>query len=261
MSGALALGIDIGGTFTDIVVAGPGGVVAVVKQLTTPHHPADAAVAGAQLALANAGVAPEAVTRVVHGTTLATNAILERRDVPVAYVTTRGFGGLLQLGRHARVEDERYDLAFESPAPPVDAALTFEVAERIAADGEIIEALDVSQVTELAERIRALDVRSVAVCLLHSYVNAQHERRVGEILRDELGAGIDVVLSCDVWPEVREYERATTTVMSAFVGPIMSNYLTDLEHVSAGNRRATRRCSSWSPRAASCPRRWRVAAR
>ena len=229
MAVSLALGIDIGGTFTDIVVAGPDGVVSVVKQLTTPQHPADAAVAGAQIALANAGISPELVTRVVHGTTLATNAILERRDVPVAYVTTRGFGSLLQLGRHARVEDERYDLAFESPAPPVDAALTFEVAERTSATGEIVEALDDAAVMELAQRIAALSVRSVAVCLLHSYVNAQHERRVGEILQQVLGTGVDVVLSCDVWPEVREYERATTTVMSAFVGPIMSGYLNDLE--------------------------------
>ncbi|MEO8694824.1 MAG: hydantoinase/oxoprolinase family protein [Acidimicrobiales bacterium] len=229
MAGSLALGIDIGGTFTDIVVAGPDGVVSVVKQLTTPRQPADAAVAGAQIALANAGISPDRITRVVHGTTLATNAILERRDVPVAYVTTRGFGSLLQLGRHARVEDERYDLAFESPAPPVEAALTFEVAERISATGEIIDALDDAAVTALAERIGELGVRSVAVCLLHSYVNAQHERRIGDILREALGDGVDVVLSCDVWPEVREYERATTTVMSAFVGPIMSGYLTDLE--------------------------------
>ncbi|HUP72340.1 MAG TPA: hydantoinase/oxoprolinase family protein [Acidimicrobiales bacterium] len=229
MAGALALGIDIGGTFTDIVIAGPEGVVSVVKQLTTPQQPADAAVTGAQTALAHAGIAAARITRVVHGTTLATNAILERRDVPVAYLTTRGFGSLLQLGRHARVEDERYDLAFESPAAPVEAALTFEVAERMSATGEVIEPLDEAAVMELAPRIRALGVRAVAVCLLHSYVNAQHEQRIGEILRDALGSEVEVVLSCDVWPEVREYERATTTVMSAFVGPIMSGYLTDLE--------------------------------
>jgi N-methylhydantoinase A len=229
MPGALALGIDIGGTFTDIVVAGPHGVVSVVKQLTTPSDPADAAVVGARLALARAGIAPGLVTRVVHGTTLATNAILERRDVPVAFITTRGFASLLPLGRHARVEDERYDLGFTTPEPPVDAALTFEVAERIGARGEIIEALDDGEVRDLAHRIRALDVRAVAVCLLHSYVNADHERRIGEIMSDVLGGGIDVVLSCDVWPEVREYERATTTVMSAFVGPIMSRYLEVLE--------------------------------
>src|SRR5689334_15039682 len=138
MTGDLALGIDIGGTFTDIVVAGPNGVLSVAKLLTTPHEPARAAVAGAQLALARAAIAPTDVTRVVHGTTLATNAILERRDVPVAYVTTRGFGDLLRLGRHARVEDERYDLAFESPLPPVDPTLTFEIDERVDANGAII---------------------------------------------------------------------------------------------------------------------------
>ena len=229
MPGALALGIDIGGTFTDIVIAGPQGVVSVVKQLTTPHDPAQAAVAGARLALARAAVDPDLITRVVHGTTLATNAILERRDVPVAYVTTRGFASLLPLGRHARVEDERYDLGFDAPAPPVDAALTFEVSERMGARGEVVEALDEHAVRGLAEHIRTLDVRAVAVCLLHSYVNAEHERRIGQIMHEVLGAAVDVVLSCDVWPEVREYERATTTVMSAFVGPIMSGYLELLE--------------------------------
>ena len=229
MGGQLALGIDIGGTFTDIVVAGPEGVISVAKQLTTPQKPADAAVAGARLAIEQAGIEPGLITRVVHGTTLATNAILERRDVPVAYVTTRGFRDLLRMGRHARVEDERYDLLFESPAPPVDASLVFEVAERIDADGAVVEALDIAAVAELAEHISTLGVRAVAVCLLHSYVNSDHERQIGDALRARLGDGVDVVLSCDVWPEAREYERATTTVMSAFVGPIMAGYLDDLE--------------------------------
>lgn len=135
----------------------------------------------------------------------------------------------MRLGRHARVEDERYDLAFESPAAPVDASLTFEVDERIDADGAVVEALDQRSLTELADRISGLGVRAVAVCLLHSYVNSRHERQIGDTLRARLGAAVDVVLSCDVWPEAREYERATTTVMSAFVGPIMAGYLDDLE--------------------------------
>ena len=229
MGGELALGIDIGGTFTDIVVAGPAGLVSVAKQLTTPQKPADAAIAGARVALEQAGIAPARITRVVHGTTLATNAILERRDVAVAYVTTRGFRDLLRMGRHARVEDERYDLAFDAPAPPVDASMTFEVDERIDADGAVVKALDERSLADVANRIGALGVRAVAVCLLHSYVNAQHERKIGDTLRARLGDAVDVVLSCDVWPEAREYERATTTVMSAFVGPIMAGYLDDLE--------------------------------
>src|SRR5690348_12419743 len=116
----LALGIDIGGTFTDVVLADAAGVVTVVKLLTSGSEPAHAAVEGAGRALAQAGVAASAVTRVVHGTTLATNAILERRDPPIAFVTTRGFRSLLHLGRHARVEEERFDLRFRPAAPVVD---------------------------------------------------------------------------------------------------------------------------------------------
>jgi N-methylhydantoinase A len=222
----LALGIDIGGTFTDVVVAGPAGVLTVVKHLTTPGDPARAATEGAASALERAGVTADQISRVVHGTTLATNTILERHDIPVAFVTTRGFRDVLQLGRHARVEEERFDLLFEPPVPPVQATLTFEVTERVGAAGEVVVALDEAEVIALAEHLATLAISSVAVCLLHAHTNPAHEQRIGELLRARLG--VDVVLSCEIWPEVREYERATTTVMSAFVGPVMSTYLAEL---------------------------------
>jgi len=226
---ALALGIDIGGTFTDVVLAGADGVVAVVKLLTSAAAPARAAVEGAAHALERAGVEPAAVTRVVHGTTLATNAILERRETPVAFVTTRGFRSLLHLGRHARVEDERFDLLFRPPPPAVDLARTFEVPERVGPDGAVEVPLDEPAVTAVAHRIAASGATAVAVCLLHAYANPAHERRVGELLRAALDPDVEVVLSSEIWPEVREFERATTTAMSAFVGPLMARYLTDLE--------------------------------
>src|SRR5689334_7829448 len=175
---ALALGIDIGGTFTDVVLADAGGIAAVVKLLTSGDEPARAAVEGAVLALARAGVAGSAVSRVVHGTTLATNAILERRDPPVACVTTRGFRALLHLGRHARVEEERFDLHFRPPAPVVDLARTFEVTERMGPDGTVEIPLDERGVRTVAAQLATAEVTAVAVCLLHSYANPVHEHRV-----------------------------------------------------------------------------------
>jgi N-methylhydantoinase A len=223
-----ALGIDIGGTFTDAALVGPGGIVAVAKHLTTPARPADGALAAAQDVLGQARIEPISISRVVHGTTLATNAILERRGGPVALVTTKGFGDLLRLGRHARVEEDRYDPAFVLPPPPVDPTLTFAVRERVGPRGEVIEALDESEVVAVGRLLGDTEVVGVAVCLLHAYANPVHEARIGRLLREHLA--LPIVLSSEVSPEVREYERLTTTVMSAIVGPIMAGYLRELEH-------------------------------
>ncbi|MFI1337871.1 hydantoinase/oxoprolinase family protein [Streptomyces sp. NPDC020845] len=224
-----ALGIDVGGTFTDIVLAGPHGQVAVTKCLSTHHDPTEGILRGVQSALSDARVAPAAVTRVVHATTLATNAILERRGVRVAYVTTQGFRSMLPLGRYARVEEDRYDIHFDPPAPPVEPARCFEVPERIDHRGSVLVPLEESAVWQVAEQIAATGADAVAVCLLHSYANPAHERRVSEILQDVLPPDTTVVASCDVWPELREYERATTTLMSAYVGPVMARYLRRLQ--------------------------------
>jgi N-methylhydantoinase A len=159
---------------------------------------------------------------------LATNAILERRGVPVALVTTKGFRSLLALGRHGRVEEERYDLFFEAPEPVVPRARTFEVLERLDARGHVVHALDEDAARAVARRIAALDVAAVAICFLHSYVDDAHERRMAEIVAEEVGPAVGVTTSADVLPELREYERLTTTVMSAAVGPVMSAYLRSL---------------------------------
>jgi len=219
------LGTDIGGTFTDVVLAGPDGQVTVAKRLTTQHDPAEGLLAAVRDVLGSAGASGREVVSVVHGTTLATNVILERRGVDVAFVTTRGFASLLTLGRHARVEEERYDLFIEVPAPPVPPWRCFEVGGRIGPQGEIVEALDEAGAARVAVALASAGVEAVAICLLHSYANAAHEQEVARLCVEAMPPGTPVVASSALWPQRREYERATTTVMSAYVGPVMTGYL------------------------------------
>ncbi|MEV5708866.1 hydantoinase/oxoprolinase family protein [Actinoallomurus sp. NPDC052274] len=219
-----ALATDIGGTFTDVVLVADGRVH-VAKTLTTPDDPTEGLLRGVRRVLADAGVAPASVDRFTHATTLATNVILERRGAAVAFVTTRGFRSMLALGRQARVEEERYDLAYSPGEPPVPLTHTFEVAERLAADGTVLTPLDEDAARRVAERVADLGVAAVAICLLHSHANDAHERRLASIIAERLPAGTPVVASSAVWPEVGEYERATTTLMSAYVGPVMGAYL------------------------------------
>ncbi|MBO2446789.1 hydantoinase/oxoprolinase family protein [Actinomadura barringtoniae] len=222
------LASDVGGTFTDVVLTGPDGRVEVAKTLTTPGDPTEGLLRGVEQVLAGAGVPPGEVDRFVHATTLATNVILERTGVPVAFVTTEGFGSMLELGRQARVEEERYDLAYVQPDPPVPLTHTFAAPERIGAGGEVLRALDEEAAERIAGEIAALGVSAVAICLLHSYMNPVHENRLAEIVAARLPEGTPVVVSSAVWPELGEYERATTTLMSAYVGPVMASYLSRL---------------------------------
>jgi N-methylhydantoinase A len=226
-SDACVIGIDIGGTFTDVVLADANGIRSVSKRLTTPGDAADAAIAATRDVLIESGTAAAEIQRVVHGTTLATNTILEHKGGRVAFVTTLGFRHLLALGRHARVESERFNLAFDLPSPPVELALTFEVTERIGPRGDVVLPLDEESVATLADTLAPLDLDGIAVCLLHSHTNPVHELRVGELLRGRTDTPI--VLSYDISPEIREFERATTTVMSALVAPVMARYLGQLE--------------------------------
>jgi N-methylhydantoinase A len=225
------LGVDVGGTFTDVVLASSDGELHVGKVLTTPEDPRVGVVAGLHEVLTAAGLDGAQLTRVVHGTTLATNVVLQRRGGPVALVTTEGFADLLRLGREARVEDDRYDLFFSPTPPPVDPELTFEVRERVDARGGVLVALDDDALHETVARVAAAAPAGVAVCLLHSYARPEHERAVVDACRQALPDAY-VVCSSDIWPEMREYERAMTTVVCAFVGPVMSRYLSSLtEHL------------------------------
>ena len=221
------LGADVGGTFTDLVLTDDTGAVHTAKVPTTPVDPIEGIVRGVAEVLADAGVDAADVTRFVHGTTLATNVILQRTGAPVALVTTEGFADLLRLGRAARVEEDRYDLHFTPAPPPVDPRLTFEVRERIDASGAVLVPLTDPAIDKVVAQVAGEAPAGVAVCLLHSYARPDHEQAVASALRAAL-PGAFVACSSDVWPEMREYERAMTTVVSAVVGPVMSRYLDEL---------------------------------
>ncbi|MBW2270137.1 MAG: hydantoinase/oxoprolinase family protein [Deltaproteobacteria bacterium] len=222
------MGVDVGGTFTDVVLGDSDGDVFVAKVPTTPADPRSGIERGLREVLAASGASPARVGRLVHGTTRATNVILERKGARTAFVATAGFGDMLELGREARVEADRYDLLFEKPAPPVEPALTFELDERIDARGRVVRAPAPDAVEALVRRVAAAAPEAVAICLLHAFANPTHEQLVAAALRDALPDRF-VVASSEAWPEIREYERALTTVMCASVGPEMSAYLAGLE--------------------------------
>jgi len=214
------IGADVGGTFTDVVLREPGGRVRVRKVLSTPPG-YDRAVCEAVSGLADGS----AVEAVVHGTTVATNAVLERRGARTALVTTAGFRDVLEL-RRLRIP-HMYDPFWRKPEPLVPRRLRFELGERTAADGAELAPVDEGEVRALAARLREAGAESVAVCLLHSYAHPAHEEEIGRILREEL-PGVAVSLSSEILREQREYERSATTVVNAYVRPLMGRYVADI---------------------------------
>ena len=219
------IGVDIGGTFTDVVLE-KGTVRHTAKVLTTPRAPEEGVAAGIRGVLDDSGVAPGEVSLIIHGTTLATNALIERKGVTTALVTTEGFRDSVEMGSESRFE--QYDINMEKPLPLVPRRRRFVVAERLNAAGEIILALDEDAVAALIEPLKKHQVASVAIGFLHSYVNPVHERRAHEILAAAL-PDVTFTLSSDVAPEMREYERFSTACANAYVQPIMAQYLRRLE--------------------------------
>ena len=215
------IGVDVGGTFTDVILQRADGQARVRKLLSTPPN-YDAAVVEAVCALTSE---PAAVAGVVHGTTVATNAVLEHRGARTALVTTAGFRDVLEL-RRLRIP-RMYEPFWRKPPPLVPRRHRYEVHERVSADGTILAALDPAEVRALAALLRAAEVESVAVCLLHSYAFPAHEEQLGEILRDEL-PDVPISLSSEILREQREYERSATTVVNAYVRPLMGRYLADI---------------------------------
>ena len=213
---------DIGGTFTDIAVLTGDGTLATRKVPSTPANYADAVVAGVTELLAELGSPPAAIEEVLHGCTVATNAILEHKGAKTALLTTKGFRDVLEIQR-IRVP-RLYDPLYEKPPPLVPRNLRFEVAERLDASGAVLTPVDTDDVERAIETIRAADVEAVAVCFLHSYANPDHERQVGEILRRALPDRY-ISLSVDVLPQRREYERTSTTVINCYVGPPIRDYV------------------------------------
>jgi N-methylhydantoinase A/oxoprolinase/acetone carboxylase beta subunit len=218
------LGIDIGGTFTDFVLE-HGSRQLCLKLLTTPQAPERAVLDGVAQLLRAAELAPEAIGMVVHGTTLATNAMIERRGAKVAFVTTEGFRDTLEMAYEHRYD--QYDLLVDKPKPLVPRKLRLPVPERIGADGRVRTPLDEAAVGQVAAVIAANGVEAVAVGFLHSYANDAHEVQTARILRDALPA-LPISISSDVSPEMREYERFSTVVANAYVQPLMSRYLSGL---------------------------------
>jgi N-methylhydantoinase A len=219
------LAVDIGGTFTDLVLQTPRGTHEL-KLLTTPEAPERAVLDGARAILAQAGCAPAEVGLVVHGTTLATNALIERKGAPTALLTTEGFRDSVEMAYEHRFE--QYDLSMQRPEPLVPRDLRLGVRERIAADGSVLLPLDEDGLRATARGLVARGIRAVAVCFLHSFTNPAHERRAGAILAEAMPEAA-ITLSCEVAPEIREYERASTTIANAYVLPLMGRYLAALE--------------------------------
>jgi N-methylhydantoinase A len=216
------LGIDIGGTFTDLVLVGSDGSIRTHKVLSTPNDFGDAIVSGVRDLLDGAEVR---IDEVVHGTTVCSNAILEGKGARTGLITTRGFRDALEIGRmrYPRL----YDLTWSKPPPLVPRRQRREVVERLDRDGAVVEPLDETSVVEALQALLSQRIESLAVCLLHSYLDGSHERRVREIA-EHLAPELPISLSCDVLPEIGEYERTSTTVINAYLRPVVGQYLTTL---------------------------------
>jgi N-methylhydantoinase A len=228
---AWRVGVDIGGTFTDVVaVDGARGALEIVKVPTTPRDFARA-VLDALRAIAERGVAPGDVAFLAHATTVVTNALLEGKGARTALVTTRGCRDVLELRRSARAR--LYDLFQDGPAVLVPRHFRLEVRERIDAQGAVVEPLAAEDVDDVVDFVKRHDVEAVAVCLLFSFLNPAHERAIGARLRAAL-PDRPVFLSSEVLPEIREFERTSTTAVCAYVGPILASYLARLEAAVTG---------------------------
>ena len=225
MTDGLRVAADIGGTFTDIAFITRDGVVATRKVPSTPGNYADAVIRGINELMAEQKLDKGQIAEVLHGCTVATNTIVEHKGAKTALITTRGFRDVLEL-RRIRVP-RLYEPLYIKPQPLVPRRLRLEVQERVGARGEVITPLNLASVKRAIARLKAEKVEAVAVCLLHSYANPDHERRIGEILREAL-PGCFISLSIDVLPQMREYERTSTTVINAYIGPPVEAYLLSL---------------------------------
>jgi N-methylhydantoinase A len=219
------VGVDVGGTFTDFIFMNATGRIVVRKRASTPADPSAGILHGLRAAREE-GLLADRFT-LLHGTTVATNALLERRGASTALITTAGFRDVLEIGRQTR--DHLYAFHPTRTPPLLPQARRHEVTERIDWRGDVLTPLDEAAATALLERLQEERIESLAVCFLFSYLNPTHERRVGEMARAH---GFSVSLSCDIAPEPREFERSATTVANAFVAPIMARYLERLDEQS-----------------------------
>ncbi len=222
----LQVGVDIGGTFTDLCVVGEHGLVAVGKTLTTPHEPARAIETILQETLEANGIPIGEVGGIVHGTTLVTNAIIERKGSPTALLATAGHRDAIEIARERRYEI--YDLDIDLPRPLVPRHLRFDVPERTLADGTIDEEVDLGLVERLARELADAGIEAIAISFLHSFTNPLNEQRAAAAVR-AVAPGLRVSISSEVVPEIREFERTSTTVANVYVQRLVEQYLADLE--------------------------------
>ena len=224
------IGVDIGGTFTDVaMVEETSGRIGVAKVPTTPADLAEGVLRALKLAVNRYGVDYAEVGLLSHATTVVTNAILEEKGARAALITTRGFRDVLELRRSARAN--LYDLFQDAPATLIPRRRRFEISERIGADGTIVTPLAENEIDELIVALKSARIDAIAVSLVFSFLNPEHEQRLGARLRAAL-PDVPVYLSSDILPEIKEFERTSTTAVCAYVGPILASYLARLEEVT-----------------------------
>jgi N-methylhydantoinase A len=223
-STAIRLGVDIGGTFTDVALE-VGERRYTAKGLTTARAPQTGVLTIARAIIAEAGIKPGDVQLIIHGTTLATNALIERKGAKTALLTTEGFRDVIEIRHENRFE--QYDVNIDLPSPLVPRRLRLPIRERIDAQGNVLVPLDEASVTRALDALAQQSIEAIAVGFLHSFTNSDHERRVGEALARQL-PHVAVSLSCDVSPEMREYERFSTACANAYLQPLIGSYLTNL---------------------------------
>ncbi len=221
-SARLELGVDIGGTFTDVVLFGRPGGVKSAKVLTTPHDPERGVIEGIRKVLASEAVTANRIERIVHATTLATNAIVERKGAVTAMLTTDGFRDVLETRSELRYD--LYDLFIDLPPAVIPRALRIPVKERVRYDGKVLQPVALEALDDIVRRLTREHVESVAICLLHSYANAENEQQLAAALRSRLPE-LAISISSDVLPEIGEYGRFSTTAINAYVQPIVARYL------------------------------------
>ena len=218
---SIRMGVDIGGTFTDVVLEIASEQYST-KVLTTYKAPEDAIIDGMKQVCAQAHIQPSQVAQIIHGTTLATNALIERRGAKTAFITTQGFRDVIEMRSESRFE--QYDLNLSLPEPLLPRHQRFTLQERISASSEVLIPLQRSDVEALVERIKNTGFESIAVGFLHSYLNDEHEKMVRDVLIEKM-PGVAISLSSEVSPQMREYERFNTVVANAYIKPMMKNYL------------------------------------
>ena len=221
----LIIGIDVGGTFTDLIVVNPSnGETHVGKVPSLPHSEGASVLAGLQTLSIN----PAQVQRLVHGTTVGTNALIERKGSKTAILTTSGFRDVIEIGRTKRMIPSLFNPLFVRPKPLVQRSSRFEVSERLLQDGSVESPLDSKEVSRICDRLRNNNIESIAICFLHSYRNATHENKASDVIKNKL-PNITVSQSSEVVPEYREFERFSTTVVNAYIQPLLNAYLEKLE--------------------------------